>query len=51
MQPENTTVETAKVNIDDDQLISKIIVYLEEVERRYQISKLKATNPQEAESA
>jgi len=48
MQPENTTVDTAKVNLEDDQLISKIIVYLEEVERRYQISKQMSPNPQEA---
>ncbi len=48
MQTENTHIETTKVNSDGDQLISKIIVYLEEMERRYQNSIMNSTSSQES---
>jgi hypothetical protein len=51
MQSENTQIDAAKANLDADPLISKILVYLEEVERRYQLSQSTSLNSQETKSA
>jgi|APDOM4702015159_1054818.scaffolds.fasta_scaffold48555_1 hypothetical protein len=50
MHTENIEIDTAMVNLDTDQLISKIIAYLEEVER-YHSGKTKAPNQQEVKVA
>ena len=47
MQTENTHIKAVTGNLDGDQLIDKIIVYLEEMERRYQNSITKSPNLQE----
>jgi len=51
MHTENIDIDTAMVNLDTDQLISKIIAYLEEVERNYHSSNAKAPNTQEVKLA
>jgi len=51
MQLENTQIDAVKANLDADPLISKILVYLEEVERRHQLSQSMLLNSQETKSA
>jgi len=48
MQTESTPFEAAAGNLDEDQLITKIIVYLEEMERKYQNSIKMSTSLQES---